>query len=98
MNLITAIVNIITAPVTVIIKALVVTAVFSFFPLSTPSNLLIGCLALSDVLVALTYQPGYITYSRVVTKISSCRVFVVSSRGSRMRLPPAPPPPPTTRF
>ena len=52
MNLITATVNIITAPVAVIIKAVVVTAVFSFSPLSTPSNLLIGCLALSDVLVA----------------------------------------------
>ena len=52
MNLITAIFNIITAPVAVIIKALVVTAVFSFSPLSTPSNQLIGCLALSDVLVA----------------------------------------------
>ena len=52
MNLITAIFNIITAPVAVIIKALVVTAVLSFSPLSTPSNLLIGCLALSDVLVA----------------------------------------------
>ena len=52
MNLITAIVNIISATVAVVINALVVTAVFSFSPLSTPSNLLIGCLAQSDVLVA----------------------------------------------
>ena len=56
MNLITAIFNIITAPVAVIIKALVVTVVLSFTPLSTPSNLLIGCLALSDVLVTFTQQ------------------------------------------
>ena len=81
MNVITAIVNIITAPVTVIIKALVVTAVLSFFPLSTPSNLLIGRLALSDVLVALTYQPGYITYRLIENKhrVVSCFVRITCS-------------------
>lgn len=62
MNLITAMANIITAAVTVIINALVITAVFSYSSLRTSSNLLIGCLALSDVLVALTCQPWYVTY------------------------------------
>ena len=68
MNLITAMAKIITAPVTVIINALVITAVFSYSSLGTSSNLLIGCLALSDVLVALTCQPGYVTYRLMENK------------------------------
>ena len=61
-NLITAIINIVTAPVAVIVNALVITAIFGTSRLRTPSNLLIACLALSDVFVGLTAQPSYITY------------------------------------
>ena len=62
MNLVTAIINIVTAPFAVVINALVVTAIFSCNRLRTPLNLLIACLALSDVFVGLMTQPGYITY------------------------------------
>ena len=61
-NLITAIINIMTAPIAVTVNALVVTAIFSTSRLRTPSNLLIACLALSDAFVGLTAQPGYIAY------------------------------------
>ena len=62
MNLVTAIINIVTAPFAVTVNALVATAIFSCNRLRTPLNLLIACLALSDVFVGLTAQPGYITY------------------------------------
>ena len=62
MNLVTAIINIVTAPFAVVVNALVVTAIFSCNRLRTPLNLLIACLALSDVFVGLMTQPGYITY------------------------------------
>ena len=62
MNLVTAIINIVTAPFAVVVNALVVTTIFSCNRLRTPLNLLIACLALSDVFVGLMTQPGYITY------------------------------------
>ncbi|XP_078354494.1 adenosine receptor A2b-like [Oculina patagonica] len=62
MNLITAVINIVTAPLAVIVNVLVVTAIFSSSRLRTPLNLLIACLALSDAFLGLTAQPGYITY------------------------------------
>ncbi|XP_022805390.1 5-hydroxytryptamine receptor 1E-like [Stylophora pistillata] len=61
-NLATAIINTVTAPVGVIANLLIVTAIFSCPRLRIPSNLLVASLALSDVFVALTVQPGYITY------------------------------------
>ena len=61
-NLITAIFNIVTAPFAVIVNVLVFTAIFGCPRLRTPSNLLLASLALSDALVGLTAQPGYITY------------------------------------
>ena len=76
MNLITATVNIITALVVVVVNALVAIAVFGYSPLRTPSNLLIGCLALSDVLVALTCQPEYITYRLMEKKHRVVPCFV----------------------
>ena len=59
-NIVTAVINIATAPVTVVANILVASAIFSCSRLRTPSNLLIGCLAVSDVLVGLTAQPGLI--------------------------------------
>ena len=75
-NLITAIINIATAPIAVIINALVVTAILSTSRLRTPSNLLIACLALSDVFVGLTAQPGYITYRLMENQRRSVPCFV----------------------
>ncbi|KAJ7357780.1 hypothetical protein OS493_023257 [Desmophyllum pertusum] len=77
MNLITAIINIVTAPIAIIINILVITAIFSCSRLRTPSNLLIACLALSDVLVGLTVQPGYITYRLLENQHRSVPCFVM---------------------
>ena len=76
MNLITAIINIATAPIAVIINALVAIAILSTSRLRTPSNLLIACLALSDVFVGLTAQPGYITYRLMENQHRSVPCFV----------------------
>ena len=75
-NLITAIINIATAPVAVTANTLVATVIFSCSRLRTPSNLLIGCLAVSDVLVGLTVQPGYITYRLMENDLRSVPCFV----------------------
>ena len=75
-NLITAIINIVTAPLAVIVNVLVVTAIFSSSRLRTPYNLLIACLALSDVFVGLTAQPGYITYRLMENQFRSVPCFV----------------------
>ena len=76
MNLITAIINIVSAPLAVIVNVLVVTAIFSSSRLRTPSNLLIACLALSDVFVGLTAQPGYISYRLMENQHRSVPCFV----------------------
>ena len=68
MNLVTGIINIVTALFAVTVNVLVVTAIFSCNRLRTPLNLLIACLALSDVFVGLTAQPGYITYRLMENK------------------------------
>ena len=75
-NLITAIINIVSAPLAVVLNILVVTAIFSCSRLRTPSNLLIACLALSDVLVGLTAQPGYISYRLMENQHRSVPCFV----------------------
>ena len=75
-NLITAIINIATAPVAVTANTLVAMVIFSCSRLRTPSNLLISCLAVSDVLVGSTVQPGYITYRLMENDLRSVPCFV----------------------
>ena len=82
MNLITAIINIVTAPLAVALNVLVVTAIFSSSRLRTPSNLLIACLGLSDVFVGLTAQPGYITYRLMENQRRSVPCFVMVIYGA----------------
>jgi len=82
MNLVTAIVNIITAPLAVAVNLLVVIAIFSTSRLRTPSNLLIACLALSDVLVGLTAQTSYITYRLMENQRRSVPCFVMVVYGA----------------
>ena len=76
MNLVTAIINIISSPLAVISNFLIVIAIFSSSRLRTPSNLLIGCLAISDVLVGLTVQPGYICFRLMENQHRSVPCFV----------------------
>ena len=75
-NLVTAIVNSISAPFAVVCNILIVVAIFKNARLRTPSNLLIGCLALSDILVGLAVQPGYITFRLMENQHRSVPCFV----------------------
>ena len=75
-NLLTAITNIIASPFAVVSNLLIVVAIFNNARLRTPSNLLIGCLALSDVLVGLAVQPGYITFRLMENQLRSVPCFV----------------------
>ena len=81
-NLISAIINIVAAPLAVVTNVLVITAILSSFRLRTPSNLFIACLALSDVLVGLTTQPGYITYRLMENQRRSVPCFVMIVYGA----------------
>ena len=74
--LITAIINIVTVPVGVIANILIVTAIFGCPRLRTPSNPLIASLALSDLFVSLTVQPGYITYRLLENQLRLVPCFV----------------------
>ena len=76
MNLVTAIINIIASPLAVISNSLIVIAIFGSSPLRTPSNLFIGCLALSDAFVGLTVQPGYICFRLMENQHLSVPCFV----------------------
>ena len=75
-NLVTAIINIIASPLAVISNSIIVIAIFASSRLRTPSNLLIGCVALSDVLVGLTVQPGYICFRLMENQHRSVPCFV----------------------
>ena len=72
-NLATAIINITSAPFAVAFNLLISYAIVS--RLRTPSNLLIACLALSDVFVGLAVQPGYITYRLTENQLRSVPCF-----------------------
>lgn len=76
MNLVTVIINIIASPLAVISNSLIVIAILTSYRLRTPSNFLIGCLALSDVLVGLIVQPGYICFRLMENQHRSVPCFV----------------------
>ena len=77
-NRATAIVNIISSPFAVVSNLLIVISIniFSNRHLRTPSNLFIACLALSDVLVGLLVQPGYVTFRLMENQARSVPCFV----------------------
>ena len=76
MNLVTAIINIIASPLAVISNSLIIIAILTSSRLRTPSKFLIGCLALSDVLVGHTVQPGYICFRLMENQHRSVPCFV----------------------
>ena len=75
-NLVTAIINIVSSPFAVVSNLLIAVAIFNNVRLRTPSNLMLGCLALSDILVGLAVQPGYITYRLLENQHRSVPCFV----------------------
>lgn len=74
MNLVTALINIVTAPLAVICNLLIFAAII--FRLRTPSKLFIASLALSDAFVGLIVQPGYIMYRLMENQHRSVPCFV----------------------
>lgn len=74
MNLVTAIINILTAPFAIISNLLIFIAIVA--GPRTPSNLFIACLALSDLFVGLAVQPGYINYRLKENQLRPVSCFV----------------------
>ncbi|XP_068759647.1 adenosine receptor A2b-like [Montipora capricornis] len=75
-NLVTAIINIVSSPFGVVSNLLIMVSILSNSRLRTPSNLFISCLALSDVLVGLSVQPGYIAFRLMENQLRSVPCFV----------------------
>lgn len=61
-NLVTGVVNAVLSPFAIAANFLIIFVICRKTSLQTPSNLLLGCLAISDVLVGLVVQPGYVAY------------------------------------
>ena len=76
MNLVTAIINMIASPFSVISNILIVFAIFTTSRLRTPSNLFIGCLPFSDVFVGLAVQPFYICLRLMENQHRSVLCFI----------------------
>lgn len=61
-NLVTAVVNAVLSPFAVVANFFITFVVYRKTGLQTPSNLLLGSLAVSDALVGLVVQPSYVAY------------------------------------
>lgn len=61
-NLVTGVVNAVLSPFAVSANFLIIFVICRKTSLQTPSNLLLGCLAVSDVLVGFVVQPSYVAY------------------------------------
>ena len=61
-NLVTAVVNGILSPFAVVANFFITFVIYRKTGLQTPSNLLLGGLAVSDILVGLLVQPSYVAY------------------------------------
>ena len=61
-NLVTGVVNAVLSPFAVAANLLIVFVIYRKISLQTSSNLLLGCLAVSDFLVGLVVQPSYVAY------------------------------------
>ena len=64
-NLVTAVINAVLSPFAVVANFLITFVIYRKVGLQTPSNLLLGSLAVSDILVGLLVQPGYVAYRLV---------------------------------
>lgn len=61
-NTATAVINTAILPIAIIGNALIIAAVFKIPVLQTPSNVLLACLAFSDLMVALIVQPLFVVF------------------------------------
>ena len=61
-NLVTGVVNAVLSPFAVVANFLIIFVIYRKTALQTPSNVLLGGLAISDILVGLVVQPGYVAY------------------------------------
>lgn len=80
-NLATAVINLLFLPVAIVTNFLIILAISKNSLLQSPSNVLISCLAFSDLLVGLIVQPCFITF-RIMENISEfvpCSFRVVFS-------------------
>ena len=64
-NLVTAAVNAVLSPFAVVANFLITFVIYRKAGLQTPSNLLLGSLAISDILVGFLVQPSYVAYRLV---------------------------------
>ena len=61
-NLVTGVLNAVLSPFAVASNCLIIFVIWKRTSLQTPSNVLLACLAISDILVGLFVQPGYVAY------------------------------------
>ena len=82
-NLVTAAVNVILSPFAVAANFLILFIISKLSSLHTPSNLLIACLAISDILVGLVVQPSYVAYRLLENQYGfvPCSVRMLYSTG-----------------
>ena len=64
-NLLTGVLNAVLSPCAVVANSLVVLVIIRKVSLRSPLNLLLGCLAVSDLLVGLFVQPSYVAFRLV---------------------------------
>ena len=64
-NLLTGVINAVLSPCAVVANSLVVLVIIRKVSLRSPLNLLLGCLAVSDLLVGLFVQPSYVAFRLV---------------------------------
>ena len=82
-NLVTGVINGLTSPFSLVANVLIIFSIWRKPSLQTPSNILLGCLATSDVLVGLVVQPAYVAYRLLENRYSfvPCAVRMLYSTG-----------------
>ena len=80
-NVSTAVINGLCSPFAIVANLVIITVICRNALLHTPANVLIGCLALSDLLVGLVVQPCYVTFRTMETlhKYVPCTLRIVYS-------------------
>ena len=82
-NLVTGVVNAVLSPFAVVANFFITFVIYRKAALQTPSNLLLGGLAISDILVGLVVQPSYVAYRLVENRngFVTCAIRMMLSMG-----------------